>query len=65
VKAHRKSPPPAQKQPQDERPWLEVVAEYVSGISHGTVDIVVHDSRVVQVEQTEIVRFESPPSSES
>ena len=40
--------------------WLEVVAEHVGGLKFGVVQIVVHDSRVVQIERTEKVRIDQP-----
>jgi hypothetical protein len=42
--------------------WLAVVAEKVKGLSFGVVQIVVHDSKVVQIERTERTRFEVPQS---
>jgi hypothetical protein len=42
--------------------WLAVVAEKVRGLSFGVVQIVVHDSRVVQIERTERTRFDVPPT---
>ena len=43
--------------------WLEVVAAQVSEMRFGVVQIVVHDSRVVQIERTEKVRLspDHPP----
>ena len=41
-------------------PWLAVVAEKIRGIHYGTVQITVHDSKVVQIERTERTRFEVP-----
>lgn len=38
--------------------WLELVKKEVEGLRFGTVEIVVHDARVVQIEKTEKVRFE-------
>ncbi len=43
-------------------PWLAIVAEKVKTIRYGVVQIVVHDSKVVQIERTERTRFEVPPS---
>jgi len=40
--------------------WLAVVAEQVSQLRFGVVQIVVHDSRVVQIERTEKVRLPQP-----
>lgn len=39
-------------------PWLAVVAEKVRGLHFGTVQITVHDSRVVQIERIERTRIE-------
>lgn len=38
--------------------WLEVVQKQVSSLRYGVVQITVHDSRVVQVETTERLRFD-------
>jgi hypothetical protein len=46
-------------------PWLSVVSEKVKSMRYGVVQIVVHDSRVVQIERTERTRFEIPPSNGS
>lgn len=47
-----------------ERPgWQALVAEKVSGLNYGVVQIVVHDSHVVQVEVTERHRFDARSSS--
>ena len=40
--------------------WLEIVRDQVNSLRFGVVEIVVHDSRVVQIEKTERVRFEKP-----
>ena len=46
---------------EDETPgWLEVVADQVQQVRFGIVQIVVHDSRVVQIERTEKVRLPQP-----
>ena len=42
--------------------WLEIVREQVGSLRFGVVEIVVHDSRVVQIERTERVRFDKTPS---
>ena len=39
--------------------WLNLVREQVASIQFGVVQIVVHDSRVVQVEKTEKIRLDS------
>ena len=38
-------------------PWQKIVAERVAALRFGTVQIVVHDGRVTQVESTERTRF--------
>jgi len=38
--------------------WLEIVRDQVNSLRFGTVEIVVHDSRVVQIERTERVRLD-------
>lgn len=40
--------------------WLNVVRDQVEHLRFGVVQIVVHESKVVQVERTEKVRFEKP-----
>jgi hypothetical protein len=49
-------------EPSAAAPWLTVVAEKVKTIRYGVVQIVVHDSKVVQIERTERTRFEVPPA---
>lgn len=39
--------------------WLDVVKTTVEGIGFGVVTIVVHNAKVVQVDRTEKIRFES------
>ena len=41
----------------DESKWLELVTQYVKNIRYGVVEIVVHDSKVIQIEKTEKVRL--------
>ena len=40
--------------------WIEVVQQQVAALRFGVVQISVHDSRVVQIETTERVRFDKP-----
>jgi hypothetical protein len=42
----------------DEMKWLELVIQHVGSLRYGVVEIVVHDSRVIQIEKTERVRLE-------
>jgi hypothetical protein len=49
--------------PHDERrasaDWLELVREKVQSLRFGVVQIVVHDSKVTQIERTEKMRLQS------
>ena len=49
--------------PRDERQgsadWLELVREKVQSLRFGIVQIVVHDSKVTQIERTEKTRLQS------
>ena len=38
--------------------WVQIVQEQIGSIRFGVIQIVVHDSRVVQIERTEKFRFE-------
>ena len=40
--------------------WVEILRKQVGSLRFGVVQIVVHDGRVVQIERTEKVRFQSP-----
>ena len=40
--------------------WLEIVRAQVGSLRFGTVQITVHDSRVVQVERLEKLRLDEP-----
>ena len=46
-------------------PWLSVVADKLKGLHFGVVQIVVHDSKVVQIERTERTRFDIPQNVSS
>jgi hypothetical protein len=37
--------------------WLDIVRAHMNSLQFGTVEIVVHDARVVQIEKTERVRL--------
>jgi hypothetical protein len=43
-----------------EAAWLELVRRQVGSLNFGVVQIVVHASRVVQIERTEKLRFADP-----
>jgi hypothetical protein len=40
--------------------WLELVRQQVASLKFGTVQIIVHDSRVTQVDRVEKVRLDPP-----
>ena len=40
-----------------EQNWEEIVRQHVGSLRFGTVEIIVHDSRVIQIEKTERVRL--------
>ena len=40
--------------------WLELVRRQVGSLRYGAVEIVVHDSRVIQIEKVERVRLDKP-----
>jgi hypothetical protein len=42
----------------DDAKWLELVVHNVKSLRFGVVEIVVHDSRVIQIEKTERVRLD-------
>jgi hypothetical protein len=37
--------------------WQEVVLQQVGSLNFGTIEIVIHDSRIVQIDTTERFRF--------
>mgnify|MGYP001006329377 CR=1 FL=1 len=41
---------------------MQKILEALAGLRYGSVEITVHDARVVQVERREKVRFDKPPS---
>jgi hypothetical protein len=49
----------------DELKWLELVIQHVGSLRYGVVEIVVHDSRVIQIEKTERVRLEKTPNEKT
>jgi hypothetical protein len=40
--------------------WLEIVRQQVGSLRYGVVEIIVHDSRVTQIEKTERLRLDKP-----
>lgn len=47
-----------QSSPYEQDQWLELVRRQVDSVGYGVVQIVIHDSRVVQIERTEKVRLD-------
>jgi hypothetical protein len=45
----------------DELKWLDLVRQQVSSLRYGVVEIIVHDSHVIQIERTERLRLEKGP----
>jgi hypothetical protein len=45
--------------------WLGIVAEQVESLKFGVVQITIHESRVVQIEKTEKVRFDKPEKKDA
>jgi hypothetical protein len=41
--------------------WQEIIRRHVQALDYGSVRIIVHDSRIVQVEITERLRFKDAP----
>jgi hypothetical protein len=39
--------------------WTQRILSSVNGLEYGTVQIVIHDGRIVQIERTERKRFEA------
>jgi hypothetical protein len=48
-----------------DRSWLELIHKQVASLRFGIVQIVVHDSRVVQIERTEKLRLDHPHNNPS
>jgi hypothetical protein len=46
----------------EELKWVDLVIQHVGSLRYGVVEIVVHDSRVIQIEKTERVRLEKTTS---
>lgn len=58
------NPEPTRKpENQARQPWIKIVEERVAALRFGTVQIVVHDGRVTQVESTERTRFSASESA--
>ena len=42
--------------------WLEIVRQQVGSLRYGVVEIIVHDSKVTQIEKTERLRLDKAPT---
>ncbi len=49
----------------DDLKWLELVIQQVGSLRYGVVEIVVHDSRVIQIEKTERLRLDKAHAENS
>ena len=45
--------------------WLKVVRTQVESLKFGTVQITVHDSKIVQIERVEKTRLDRQPNSQA
>lgn len=54
---------PVPDEPQTIQPWERLVREQIADLRFGVVQIVVHEGRVVHLERTQRVRFDSPSPS--
>ncbi|MGB7749896.1 MAG: YezD family protein [Verrucomicrobiia bacterium] len=45
--------------------WLELVWRQIGSLRYGAVEIVVHNSQVIQIEKIERVRMDNKPPSET
>jgi hypothetical protein len=43
--------------------WMSVVREKVGALRYGVIQIVVHNSSVVQIESTERIRYNNAPTA--
>ena len=41
--------------------WQEIIVRHLESLKYGSVEIIIHDSRIVQLEITERFRFVDPP----
>lgn len=50
----------AQTENEPRQDWLELIAGWVASLRFGVIQMVVHDSQVVQIERTEKNRLNAP-----
>jgi hypothetical protein len=41
--------------------WQDIILRHLESLKYGSVEIIIHDSRIVQLEITERFRFVDPP----
>jgi hypothetical protein len=44
---------------QDNQLWMDRIQDQIKGLKFGTVQITIHDGKIVQIDRTERSRFES------
>jgi hypothetical protein len=47
----------------DSGDWQEIILRHLESLKYGSVEIIIHDSRIVQLEITERFRFVDPPAA--
>jgi len=45
--------------------WMERIKQILNGLEYGSVQIVVHDGRIAQIDKTERKRFDTPSSTQA
>ncbi|MFC5453037.1 YezD family protein [Paenibacillus aestuarii] len=45
--------------------WMERIKQILNGLEYGSVQIVVHDGRIAQIDKTERKRFDTPSPAQS
>ncbi|MBP1961726.1 YezD family protein [Paenibacillus aceris] len=45
--------------------WVDRIKQMLNGLEYGSVQIVVHDGKIAQIDKTERKRFDSPAQSQS
>jgi hypothetical protein len=42
--------------------WLDKIKEAMKGLKYGSIQIIIHDSKIMQIDRTEKHRFQNPNS---
>jgi hypothetical protein len=45
--------------------WLKRIKDHVTGVEYGTVQITIHNGRIVQIDRTDRSRFDLPKATPS